>query len=254
MELLTTRNFKTEKGEKFGFTTFILHLLPFTNNSKGINLCPHASEGCAASCLVGSGMGGMIPKVKNARAKRTEYFLSNRKLFLEQLYTEISVIYVKYNLKRVAIRLNGTSDIAWEKFKIKDNKNIFELFPEIAFYDYTKNHVRMEKYLKNELPKNYSLVFSKSETNTIKTFELLNKGASVAIVFDKIPETYNGFKVINGDESDLRFLDEKNVIIGLKYKILTGKNVNNKAAFNSGFAIRTIPEKVKKNKQYKLAA
>lgn len=252
MELLTTRNFKTEKGFKTkGYTTFILHLLPFKNNSQGINLCSHASVGCASACLVNSGMGGMIPKVKNARANRTEYFLSDRKLFLEQLYAEISVISVKYNLKRVAIRLNGTSDIAWEKFKIKNDKNIFELFPKIKFYDYTKNHIRMEKYLNGELPKNYSLVFSKSESNTEKSFELLNKGASVAIVFDNIPEFYNGFKVINGDENDLRFLDEKNVIIGLKYKILTGKGVDNKAAFNDGFAIRTTPEKIRK---YKIAA
>lgn len=252
MDLLTTRNFKTEKGQKLGFTTFILHLLPFTNNSKGINLCSHASAGCANACLVGSGMGGMIPKVKNARAKRTEYFLSDRAMFLEQLYAEISIVAARYNTKKVAIRLNGTSDIAWEKFKIKNDKNIFELFPKIKFYDYTKNYIRMEKYLKNELPKNYTLVFSKSETNTEKSFELLDKGASVAIVFDKIPETYNGYKVIDGDENDLRFLDAKNVIIGLKYKVLTGKGVNNKAAFENGFAIKTIPDKIKR--QYKIAA
>jgi hypothetical protein len=45
--------------------------------------------------------------------------------------------------------------------------------------------------------------------------------------------------VVNGDENDLRFLDKQGVIIGLKYKKLTGKGVDNGAAFKNGFAIRT---------------
>jgi len=125
------------------------------------------------------------------------------------------------------IRLNGTSDIPWEKFKIRDNKNIFELHPTIQFYDYTKNYIRFEK----ELPKNYHLTFSMSEINKAKSLELLGKGHNVAMVFgikdvNQLPTEYLGYKVINGDESDLRFLDDKNVIVGLKYKLMTGKGTS----------------------------
>ena len=67
---------------------------------------------------------------------------------------------------------------------------------------------------------------------------MLSKGHNVAVVFDEVPETYKGYKVINGDESDLRFTDEKNVIVGLKYKKLTGKGADNKKAFESGFALK----------------
>ena len=108
--------------------------------------------------------------------------------------------------------------------QILDGKNIFELHPTAQFYDYTKNHFRFNV----ELPTNYHLTFSMSEDNKDKSFELLAKGVNVAMVFgvktvEELPTSYNGYTVINGDESDLRFLDESNVIVGLKYKLMTGK-------------------------------
>jgi hypothetical protein len=90
-----------------------------------------------------------------------------------------------------------------------------------------------------ELPKNYSLVFSRSETNEVKAMELLKRGFNVACVFDVPPTEFEGFEVVDGDETDLRFLDNKGVIVGLKYKKLTGKGADNNEAFESGFAIRT---------------
>jgi hypothetical protein len=129
--------------------------------------------------------------------------------------------------KNYAIRLNGTSDISFEKFKIKDGKNIFELFPNVQFYDYTKNHLRFDRI--KDLP-NYHLTFSRSESNDVQSELLLNKGFNVAYVFDNVPSEYKGFKVISGDETDLRFLDESNVIIGLKYKKMTGKGSGEKNA------------------------
>lgn len=194
-----------------------------------------ATPGCAAACLYTSGHGSM-DNVKKGRINKTEFFLSDRNKFLLTLYSEIAQLEVKYKIEggKFAVRLNGTSDISWEKFKIKDNKNIFELFPKVQFYDYTKNFLRF----KSPLPKNYRLVFSRSETNEPIALALLERGVNVAMVFDELPKKYKGFKVINGDENDLRFLDGKGVIIGLKYKKLTGKGVNNKEAFESGFAIR----------------
>lgn len=237
-KLLTKNNYKTVKGEKYGYTTYILYLSPFTDNSKGINLCSHASAGCASSCLFKSGFGGMYERVQQGRRNKTEWFLSDRKAFLFQLVKELTNI-VKYHSKegknKFAIRLNGTSDIRWEKLKVVDNKNIFELFPDVQFYDYTKNHVRFNEVL----PSNYHLTFSRSETNHDKAMQLLAKGVNVAMVFSKLPKEFEGYKVIVGDETDLRFLDESGVIVGLTYKVNTGKGgaERNLASRTSGFVI-----------------
>ena len=228
--LLSTNNAKTIKGEKYAYTTYIMYLAPFTQNSKGINLCSHASEGCAAACLFNSGA-ARFNRVQQGKINKTEYFLSDRVGFLNQLDSEISKIVAKHERlgTKYAIRLNGTSDIRFEKFKIRDNKNIFELYPSTQFYDYTKNHLRFNGLL----PKNYHLTFSRSETNDAISFDLLNLGFNVAMVFgikneNELPSTYKGFKVVNGDETDLRFLDEENVIVGLKYKLMTGKGTKGK--------------------------
>jgi len=249
LRLLTTNNAKTIKGQKLGYKTFILYMAPFTANSKGINVCPHASAGCVKSCLVGSGFGGMYKSVAKGRRNKTEYYLANRPEFLAQLDKDIATAIRRNESKNiVTVRLNGTSDIRWEKFIVRDGKNIFDLYPTIQFYDYTKNYLRFD----SSLPKNYTLTFSRSETNEDKAMEILKRGFNISIVFDKLPKAYKGFKVINGDINDLRFLDKKGVIVGLKYKKMTGKNSakNNVGAFESGFAIRTeaktIPFSLKK--------
>ena len=252
--LLSKDNHKTIKGEKYGFITYILYMSPFTVNSKGINVCSHASKGCAESCLVGSGMGGMYENVRMGRVRKTEYFLADRIGFLTDLKNEIAKLLKKHEGKdKVVFRLNGTSDLRYEKFKVFEGKNIFEVYPDVQFYDYTKNYLRFD----SELPKNYYLTFSRSETNGEKALEILKRGYNVAMVFDTLPDTYMGYKVVNGDESDLRFKDEKNVIVGLKYKKITGKSGKEKnlAAYASGFVIKTEAEKVinKVKKTYKKA-
>jgi hypothetical protein len=235
--LLSTNNAKTIKGEGKGYITYILYMSSYTANSKGINLCSHASKGCAESCLVGSGFGGMYTGVMKGRMAKSDYFLNDRVEFLQQLKKEITKAVEKHKKDGaiVTIRLNGTTDIRYEKFRIFDGLNIFEIFPDVQFYDYTKNYIRFD----SPLPANYHLTFSRSETNHSKAMELLGKGINVAMVFDKLPDTYEGFKVINADLDDLRFLDPKGVICGLKYKKMTGKGVDNTKAFTSGFAITT---------------
>jgi hypothetical protein len=236
--LLTTNNVKTIKGEKLGWSTYILYLSPYKQNSQEKNICPMASVGCSSACLFGSGKGS-IDKVAKGRTNKTEFFLSNRELFLQTIYSEIAQIEVKHKIEggNFTIRLNGTSDISWEKFKIKDGKNIFQLFPEVQFYDYTKNYLRFKDV--KSLPKNYYLMFSRSEDNDAMAMYLLKKKINVAMVFDEIPDTFRGYKVVNGDENDLRFLDDKGVIIGLRYKKVTTKGFDNDKAFRDGFAIRT---------------
>lgn len=251
-KLLSTNNAKTIKGQKLGYITYILYMSPFNFNSKGKNVCSHASKGCAASCLVGSGFGGMYTGVMVGRQNRTEYFLENRIEFLHQIKSEIEAVIKKHKGKAiVTIRLNGTSDLAYENFRVFDGKNIFEVFPKVQFYDYTKNYLRFDKVL----PKNYHLTFSRSETNHAKALELLGRGFNVAMVFDTLPKKFEGYNVINGDKDDLRFKDKKNVVVGLKYKKMTGKGADNSLAFTSGFAIKignVIPLPIKKESKSNL--
>ena len=213
--LLSFKNSKTIKGEKLGVKTAILYLSPYTQNSKGINLCSHASIGCAKACLFGSGA-ARFSQVQNGKLNKTEYYLADRKGFMLQLKSEIERIVRLHSSKwDIAIRLNGTSDIPFEKIKIIDNKNIFELFPQVQFYDYTKIASKFTR----ERPANYHLTFSRSETNEKTALRLLTRGENVAVVFaDVLPDTWHGFRVIDGDINDLRFLDDKNVVVGLKAK------------------------------------
>jgi len=236
VSLLSKSSYKTLKGEKFGYETYILYMKPYNQNSKGINICPHATAGCVSACLFGSG-NARFEVVQKGRLNKTEWFLSNREEFLLKIDSEIKAIISKREKEKatsiLAIRLNGTSDLPYEKFIVRDGKNIFELYPNIQFYDYTKNPLRMQK----EMPKNYHLTFSVSETNFDIAMEVLRSGKNIAMVFDKVPTSLNGFKVINGDESDLTFTYESGIIVGLKFKRLTGKGseILNKQALTSGF-------------------
>ena len=141
--------------------------------------------------------------------------MQSRVEFLKQLIREIKnhEIYCNKNNFKPVVRLNTTTDISWEIH------GIFELFPAIQFYDYTKIKKRVLKYLNNEYPKNYHLTFSMNEINYNDCMEILKMGGNVAMVFRKnLPATYKGYKVVNGDVSDLRFLDPNNSIVGLKAK------------------------------------
>jgi hypothetical protein len=233
VQLLTTNNFKTIKAEKLGIKTLILYLSPYKDNKQGKNLCPKASAGCSKACLFNSGMGGMYENVANGRRNKTEWFLSDRDSFVAKLIDEIEAAKKRYSDKWILrIRLNGTSDIVWENI-LHNGKTIFEIFDDIMFYDYTK----IDRRFSRKLPKNYYLTFSRSETNEAKAIELLDRGINVAWVFNKIPIEHMGYKVINGDETDNRIGDERGVIVGLKFKNLTGKGAGelNEYARSSGF-------------------
>jgi len=141
--------------------------------------------------------------------------MQDRAGFLKQLFKEL-VNFEKWCTKNSYIpvcRLNTTSDISWEIFEI------FSQFPKINFYDYTKIQKRALKFAGGEYPPNYHLTYSLNEDNYDKAMEVLARGGNVAVVFRKeLPQTFKGYKVINGDEHDLRLLDEKNVVVGLKAK------------------------------------
>lgn len=215
---------KTIKSNKAGFLTGILYLAPY--DLSGVNLCPFAKVAqCHVACLNTAGRGGFDDRVKNARLRKAKLFNENRNEFMAQLIDDINKLQVeakKKNLQPV-IRLNGTSDIEWENIRIGEY-NIFELFPQLQFYDYTKNPNR------KDLPKNYDLTFSYSGVESFIKFnrQALANNMRVATVFKILPAQFMGREVINGDEHDARFIEDKNVIIGLKAK---GKARQDKTGF-----------------------
>ena len=221
MKYLSYSNTKTVKGEKLGVKTAILYLSP--GSISGVNLCPFASEGCLRSCLYSSGMGA-FSNVQAARIAKTKLFLSDRKAFVELLKIDIQAHVRKSKREGMspAVRLNGTSDIAWENEKGLDGKNLMQAFPDVQFYDYCKSPLRALKYQLGKLPSNYHLTFSRSESNQTQVDSLLGK-VNIAMVFSTkkgfpLPLEYMGRKVVDGDETDARFLDEKGVIVGLRSK------------------------------------
>ena len=225
-KLLSTANPKIQKGTKLGYLSFILHLAPA--DLSGRETCPKRTAGCTAACLNTAGRGGMFKKGENtnmiqkARIRKTKYFFEARDYFMQDLFADITKAIKfaeKQGLKPV-FRLNGTSDLSWEKYTIQD-KNIFELFPDVQFYDYTKVLGRkVSKY------SNYHLTFSKADGNDADVQKALAQGLSVVAVYDQIPEG-----VPSADETDLRFLDPKGVMLGLKAKGRAKKDY-------SGFVIR----------------
>ena len=224
--LLTTQNAKTIKGEDLGYKTLICYMSPHKQNTFGRNLCPKATAGCMASCLFTAGRGA-FSNVKIGRLRKSEFFLSNKELFMEQLVTEIEKAVRNKKDKNICVRLNGTTDVPFENIKVGGFDNIMSMFPNVQFYDYTKVFARLKK----ELPKNYHLTFSRAETesNHKETLLALQMGFNVAVVFNvkdetELPSQYQGFKVINGDMHDLTFLHDKNTIIGLKAKGMAKKD------------------------------
>lgn len=231
--LLSFSNPKILKGRDVysEYLSAILHLSPI--NTK---ICPYQDiAGCKEACLNTAGRGGIIKKgettntIQLARERKTKLFLEARDIFMTDLITDIQkfVRYCEKKDKLPCLRLNGTSDIQWEHIKI-DGQNIFEMFPDVQFYDYTKIPTRkVEQY------KNYHLTWSYSEANSkyAQYFDAIKY--NIAVVFHgTMPIYYKGREVIDGDKSDIRFKDKPNVVVGLKAK---GKARHD----SSGFVIHT---------------
>ena len=227
-KLLSTANPKIQKGTKMGYLSFILHLAPA--DLSGRETCPKRTAGCTAACLNTAGRGGMFKRGENtnmiqkARIRKTEYFFNDREAFMQDLVGDImrAVNYARKKGLIPVFRLNGTSDLSWEKYPTPYGaENIFTQFPTLQFYDYTKVLGRKVAHLPN-----YHLTFSKADGNDSDVAEALMQGMSVVAVYDKIPEG-----VPSADETDLRFLDPKGIMLGLKAKGRAKKDY-------SGFVIR----------------
>lgn len=230
MTLLScSTNSKTSKGDSNTKLTSIMYLTP--SDQSGFDVCPNASKGCRKTCLYTSGRGAM-GSVQRARLRKTLMFFQEQSKFLKTLQEDLDLFqtYCKENNLQPYTRLNGTSDIDYTTLKVKDDKTIFELYPDIQFYDYTKDFNRKSTF------SNYYLLYSRSEDTPVDSIKdlVITRKENVAVVFDVVPNTWKGMKVIDGDEDDLRPEDPRGVIVGLKAKGLARKNEN-----HNGFVVIT---------------
>lgn len=228
--LLTTANPKTDKGTKYGYLTAILHLSPERGSGIG-NVCASATAGCVAACLNTAGRGGIglttkgDNAIQRARRERTREYFENRAAFLDQLSREIEQHARRAVRARLipCVRLNGTSDIRWESVRTASGETLLDRFEGLQFYDYTKHANR------RGVPSHYHLTYSlaESERNRRGALVALESGVSVAVVLrgcgDSIhprpfPDTWRGVPLVDGDTSDLRFLDPRGVYVGLRAK------------------------------------
>ena len=233
-------NAKTIKGDKYGFLTGVMYLAPYTLS--GYNVCPMAElAGCVNGCLNSAGRGA-FNSVQLARIAKTSRFFHQRDAFMADLVKSINALIRKATKQHMTplIRLNGTSDIKWENVTFKHEgklMTIFEVFPNVQFYDYTKIANR------KDVPSNYDLTFSYSGKAEFLSFVkiAMSNNMRIATVFRKredIPSTFLGLDVVDGDDSDIRHIDPQNVIVALYAKGKAKKDI-------SGFVVdvqnRVIP-------------
>ncbi len=227
---------KTIKGQKYGYLTGILYLAPA--DLSGYNVCPLADLAqCKDPCLNSAGRGA-FSNVQQARIAKTKRFFEDREGFMADIVYSIDALIRKAERLGLTplVRLNGTSDIAFENIPVTVrgfyHANIMAAFPEVQFYDYTKIPTR------KNIPANYDLTFSYSGvasfTPAIGKALLNEKLARIAVVFDKaenIPAQFQGRDVVGGDNSDVRHMDARGVIVGLYAKGRARNDV-------SGFVVR----------------
>ena len=233
---------KLAKNQKVnGQMTYVVYMSPA--NQSGYNVCPTSTPECRLGCLSTSGRAAMDINcganiIVNSRIKKTRLFFENNLFYMNWLVAEIKNARVQAIKKgyEFSVRLNGTSDIDWNEYKL-NNLTVFETFPDVQFYDYTKNPTKLDN-----LAANYHLTFSYSGHNVSTCKKVLSKGYNVAVVFNvqknqPLPETFLGYKVIDGDLTDYRPADEKNVIVGLRWKRIANKADNDQIK-NSVFVVQ----------------
>ena len=220
--------------------TYAIYLAPASTS--GYNVCSHSTKECRMGCLATSGRAGIeifsgTDRIKKARIAKTKLFFEQNDFFMQWMIAEIKSAQAKAQRDGFyfSVRLNATSDIDWQTVYYK-GQNIFQIFPEITFYDYTKNASKFDN-----IASNYHLTLSYTGRNWNKCLNVLAKGFNVAMVFNVkheslLPAMYEGFKVVNGDLTDYRVDDAKGIIIGLKWKRIADRKAE-KLVLNSCFVV-----------------
>lgn len=215
-------NAKASKAQALGYLNAIHYMAPHEIAGVG-NLCPYASPGCKAACLgYYSGHAGMVKNdtdinsVRASRIAKAYRFMTDRTYYMNDVVVASNRVILKARREGLipVLRLNGSTDISWERIPVAGNPSIMDMYSHVQFVDYTKNWRRFDR----PLPSNYHLTFSLSEDNLFHAMNLLSRGFNVAAVFRERPTTWNGYPVIDGDLHDLRHLDPKGVVVGLTPK------------------------------------
>lgn len=220
----TESNPKLAKGEKLGVLSKPHNLSPASES--GWNMCAQASLGCIAACLHTAGNPVYLPAKIQARLQRTRAFMTMRKVYVALMAFELQALETKAKRLNMAAawRPNTTSDYPFHSVALEVDgvkvKSLIHAFPNIEAYDYTKITKKALQWAAGLLPSNYHITFSKSESNDSDVAKVLKTGGNVAVVFSskQLPQTWGGYRVIDGDVSDVRFMDSPNVIVGLKAK------------------------------------
>ena len=284
---------KTAKSNKLFAKYFnaIQYLAPATmaTGPGGINLCPSHTPGCygvnGENCIAGSGRydhwekeGSLGAKFRATLIARTRFFLGDPYNYLERLLAEIDHLnrHAKERGKKLALRLNGTSDIPWEKMtghlhgpdpggRDIQFSELFGRYPDVIFYDYTKVVSRVVKDDKPvAIPSNYYLTFSESERNAEQVARVIRyTSVNVAVVQPQktkiegrrdaedldeeyLREKYGRQSIVDGDLHDLRFRDPPNSIVGLRAKggLKRAAPGSPGAAFQHAKALPVLPNNV----------
>jgi len=213
-----TQQAKLVKGMKKGVMSFALHLAPA--DLSGVEVCAMRTAACTFFCINTTGR-GIFAAVQAARIRKTQWYFNNRESFLRALYKEIKRA-IKYAAKKgyvASFRLNATSDIPWHRIAFDGYASIMHAFPDTQFYDYTKVAKRM---LRETLPANYHLTFSLTEDNDDVARQVIAAGGNVAAIFrtkDMVAAALAAdSRVVNGDETDIRYLDGNGRIVALYAK------------------------------------
>ena len=231
---------KAIKARGFGYLNAIHYMAPADMAGVG-NLCPKATPSCKALCLGWfSGQAGMVANdfdlnsVRRSRIDKARRFMTHR---LDYMADVVKSVETAANTARklglmLCVRMNGSTDISWEGIPCtrggKNYPNLMLAFPDIQFVDYTKIAARLSR----NLPSNYHLTLSRTEDNTSDAIRLVRAGGNAAVVFDRLPDTWHGLRVIDGDQHDLRHLDPRGVFVGLTPKGRKAKRDT------SGFVVR----------------
>lgn len=207
---LLSSSSKLEKSGEVGVLSRVLYMTP------GI-FCPSADTGCLLACL-GHTSGRMgLPDSYRARDKRSAFYLEHREAFVERLKAEIHLLKADSMLRGLqpAVRLNGSSDIAWER----RHAGILEQFPDVQFYDYTKILPRAISSLTSATwPANYHLTYSAGSRDDLAR-TVLRAGGTIAVVFHpKVPSTWLDAEVVDGEAHDARFRDRGGTVVALRAK------------------------------------
>jgi len=228
--------------------TYSLYLSP--SDLSGYEVCPESTIECRLGCLNTSGLAKVevyagLTKISDSRKAKTRLLFEHKDFFMNWLVAEIKNAKIKADKLNAdfSVRLNCTSDVDWAKVKL-NGLNIFEIFNDTMFYDYTKVFKKFENK-----PLNYHLTYSYTGHNWVNCLKVLEMGHNIAMVFniDKkaiLPMSYKGIPIVSGDLTDFRINDAKKVIVGLVWKKIANK-VHNELMRYSDYCIQSFDKNLK---------